>query len=406
MKIGYLALANLLMRIGRAGLPLAKPTTIIVGQGITGIAVKTLINKIQDWIANGEDSPLLEFDVEFDMGENQDSLIIPVRLEWKREADEFFYAMLLMSGTMMYASFVRFQWGKFRSIALLRSQAQTAGFLGEVYANEESMKDIALLIEQSQESIRDAEAFYKSIDAFDDLDPNILDDFDGVWDVMQRKADELKNWSNLSEAQKATYADEVLKLRELKVAEAGRQVAKAKKIRSSVVGKVLTRGLGILDIGIFIGTGALALVLTDEQERTLLGAVFSDESIERYNWSLPMSISDWALTVGIINLIEFFGEDLEELGVPVNPETVLLAALSLMSDYWEIYIDIDMIQYTASDEYQTDFDINAVIIQTINNAVRKDPYLALEAVIGVITLKAIFSLYIAPFMGMGKSVVS
>lgn len=119
-----------------------------------------------------------------------------------------------------------------------------------------------------------------------------------------------------------------------------------------------------------------------------------------------MSISDWALTVGIINLIEFFGEDLEELGVPVNPETVLLAALSLMSDYWEIYIDIDMIQYTASDEYQTDFDINAVIIQTINNAVRKDPYLALEAVIGVITLKAIFSLYIAPFMGMGKSVVS
>ena len=387
-------------------MPLAKPATIIVGQGITGIAVKTLINKIQDWIANGEDSPLLEFDVEFDMGENQDSLIIPVRLEWKREADEFFYAMLLMSGTMMYASFVRFQWGKFRSIALLRSQAQTAGFLGEVYANEESMKDIALLIEQSQESIRDAEAFYKSIDAFDDLDPNILDDFDGVWDVMQRKADELKNWSNLSEAQKATYADEVLKLRELKVAEAGRQVAKAKKIRSSVVGKVLTRGLGILDIGIFIGTGALALVLTDEQERTLLGAVFSDESIERYNWSLPMSISDWALTVGIINLIEFFGEDLEELGVPVNPETVLLAALSLMSDYWEIYIDIDMIQYTASDEYQTDFDINAVIIQTINNAVRKDPYLALEAVIGVITLKAIFSLYIAPFMGMGKSVVS
>ena len=403
-------LADALMAIGKAGIkggavgatrvvwPLFKGVTYGLSQAAFDINIQRLdswLNFDGDGDGVGNDFPLAEFEVTLDNPDGTGEIIIPVRLQWKEERDAFIYTMFLMSGTMMYYSFVRYYFGKMVDFQKAAKSAKIAGDTAEVAIQTEKAQDLQMLIKNKQESIIRMKGWVQDLDMADNLKGLYSD----TWVALESQVDDLANFDELPDWKKKSYIEEIEIQKKANIAGAEDAAKKAKKASKSNYGKFIKAGVGVVDIGLFIGTGLLSLLISKESEQGILEGIFGEETVEKYNLTMPLGISDLIFSVVLTELFIYFGDDLEEVGIPATPETLLAFALALMGDYWEIMVDVPQLTFDLSGYTGglNDFNIADQMFEKGIKKIITEPYWFLEIMLVAIAGKAMWTTYSGMF---------
>ncbi len=411
MRIPYFMLADALIAIGKAGLKggkvaatrVAWPIFKGVTYGLSQAAFDININRLDSWLTQdgdgdgtGKNFPLTEFEVTIDNPDGTDNeIVVPVKLEWKEESDAVIYSFFLMSGTMMYWSFVRYYWGQMKTFKQAAQSATIAGNTAEAAIQAEKAQDLQTLIKSKQDSIIRMKGFAQDIDMAD----NLKGVYSNVWVALEGQVDDLANFDKLPKSKQAQYLKEIEIQKNANISAAEDAASKAKKASKSNYGKFVKTGLGVIDIGLFIGTGLLSLIIDDESEQDILETIFGEDTVEKYNLTMPLGISDFLLAVVLTEIFIYFGDDLEEVGIPATPETLLAFALSFMGDYWKIVVDAPILNFDLTEYFDTkveDLGIGSKLFFKGLDSLRTDEELLYEIlglIIGVFSLRVIWVTY-------------
>ena len=404
-------LADALIAIGKAGLRgggiaakrVGWPVFKGVTYGLSQVAFDININRLDEWLTfdgdgegTGKNFPLTEFEVTLDNPDGTDNeIVVPVKLEWKEESDAVIYSFFLMSGTIMYWSFVKYYWGQLKEYRRQFQSAKVAGQTAEAALANEKAQDLQKLIKKKQESIIRMKGFAQDIDLTDEARGL----YSNLWATMESQVDDLANFDKLPKFKQDDYLGQIEIQKQSNIANAEDAATKAKKASKSNWGKFVKTGLGVIDIGLFVGTGLLSLIIDDESEQDILETIFGKDTVEKYNLSMPLGISDFIFAVVLTEIFLFFGDDLEEIGIPATPETLLAFALSFMGDYWKIVVDVPILNFDLSEYFDTkleDMALGTKLFFKGLESMRTDEefrYAICELIIGVFALRVIWVTY-------------
>lgn len=390
---------------GRAAVPKAWTGIKFATYGLSQAAIEVNLNRLDDFLAWGGDErndgltdegvyPITEFEVVWDAPSGEE-VIIPVSIQWKRTSDATIYSLFIASGTVMYANFVNYYWKELVRIEKLRQDAKGAKKTALAAELAQEATTIQTLIDDKRRFIANSKEFVKSIDAAE----SIVGVYTDTWTVLEAQMDDLANFDDLPTSKKAQYVSEIEAQRKANIKTAQAASDQASDVLRSSKGKFIKATTGFLDIGLFLGTGVLSLILNDEEEQMLLETVFGEDIVEKYNLTMPLGISDFILAVLLTELFAFFGDDLAELGVPATPETALAFALTLMGDYWKIVVDAPPLSFDLSEYFDTkleDMALGTKLFMQGLESMRTDEefrYAICELIIGVFALRVIWVTY-------------
>ena len=391
------------LRTGGKGLFLGtKVLAVPALYGLSQSAFKINVKRLDDFMGFGDRGKmprdengryaLSEFDIEL-AGET-----IPVQIRWKEEKDAMFYTFLLLVGTSMYYTGVQYYYVRYANASAL---AQS--------------NDIALTAAQRARAIEEA----KTLESLIAKQPEVIDrtiemvrsgatgDTDEIIELtiesLQAQKADLLAFNSLDDAGKARYLDDVRAINNANVKTTINAIDNAKGKKVALGASKLLKFVGVVDIATFFVTGLLSLVLPEEDEQNLLenllDPIFGDGFTKKYNLTMPLGITDIALAVGIYHAIDFFAEDLSELGIPTTADAFLIFILAIMEDYWEVYVDVPALNFDLSEYFDTkieDMALGSKLFFKGLDSLRTDEefrYAICELIIGVFALRVIWVTY-------------
>lgn len=391
------------LRTGGKGLFLSsKVLGVPALYGLTQSALKINVKRLDDFMGYGdrgnmprdEDGryALSEFDIEI-AGET-----VPVQIRWKEEKDASFYTFCLLMGTTMYGTAVRYYYVRYANAkALAESNAIALTTAQRAKAVEEA-KTLESLIAKQPDVID------RTIDM---IKSGVTGDTDEIIKLnvesLEATKSEILAFESLDDAAKARYLDDVRAINNANVKTTVAAIDNAKAKKGALAGSRLFKFLGVVDIVSFLSTGVLSLLLPEEDEQMLLEAtldpLFGDGFTEKYNLTMPLGISDIILAVGIYHAIDFFAEDLSELGIPTTADAFLIFILAIMEDYWEVYVGVPELNFDLSEYFDTkleDMALGTKLFFKGLESMRTDEefrYAICELIIGVFALRVIWVTY-------------
>jgi len=388
------------LRTGGKGLFLSSKVLAVPAlYGLSQSAFKINVKRLDDFMGYGDRGnmprdengryALSEFDIEI-AGET-----VPVQIRWKEEKDASFYTFCLLMGTTMYWTAVRYYYVRYANARAL-AQSNT----------------IALTTAQRAKAVEEA----KTLESLIAKQPDVIDrtidmvksggtgDTDEIVKLtvesLEAQKAELLAFESLDDAAKARYLDDVRAINNANVKTTVSAIDNAKAKKGALGASKLLKFVGVIDIAFFLGTGVLSLILPEEDEQMLLEStldpIFGDGFTEKYNLTMPLGITDIALAVGIYHAIDFFAEDLSELGIPTTADAFLIFILAIMEDYWEVYVGVPELNFDLTEYFDgqiEDLGLSSRLFLASIDKIRNDPYLFLEIIIGVFTVRVIWVTY-------------
>jgi len=422
MRIRALMLADVLMLVGKAGIAGKKVSFALLEPALYGMsqfAMKQSITRLDNFFnqenlaANlgfGDEevegkytaTPLLEFEVEY-----QDQLI-PVSIEWKRTQDAIFYAFCLAAGTMIYFQFINYYAIKLSNAWELRQTYIVARDTANVAKLQQETATYQLLLQEMQERIMRSRTW---IEAIDDADEQLklMKLYSPTWDAMAAQADQLTNFDDLPKAQQQSILNQIEIQKKYNIGSAELAAKEASAIAKKTRWSVLKGGFVAVDTGIFLGTGVLRVLLPalgfEEGEMKILNDIFGEDFVNKYQLRMPLGISDLLLIVAITNVVKFFGDDLESIGIPATPEAALVLVLGLMGDYWKVVVSPQqlLIDLTSQESVQME-DMTKQFFDNLLMQNMANPYVLLEGIIAVLAVKALAVVWVLPALQQLKGI--